>query len=365
LIQKQAKDAKTSEEKVTDVLESPDDEANVGTPAFRTATRDPLMKWEVKEDGLYRLSIRDKFGVATDDPSRTYLLTIRKPAPDFTAVATPMSAAPTEAALWTPLLRKNGVAPIRVSLFRRDGHSGDVTVEAADLPKGVTCSPLTLGGTENSGLLVLCANDDAANWAGTIRITAKGTIDDAEVVREARAGAVVWGTAGDGKNNNNNALVDPVISRLTRDFAVGVCADESDLLTIKPAEDKVFEVTAGTKLSIPLTVKRSSELKAALKLKPIGVDGFRGARDVTVDVKADKATFDLDLNQTKLAPGTYTICLASPAQMKYTRPGEPAAAGDDKEKAKGKKAEAAKDASMTVYSAPITFKVLPAPSKKK
>jgi hypothetical protein len=311
---------------------------------------------------MYRLCLRDKFGVAVDDPSRSYVLSIRKPQPDFQVVATPMSAAPTDAAVWCPILRKNGVAPIRINVLRQDGQSGDVAVEAQGLPKGVSCNPLTIGGTDSSGLLVLSAGDGMENWSGTLKIVAKGTVNDAEVTREAMGGAVVWGSTGDGKNGNNQTNLDVITSRLTRDFAVGVCVDEVEPMTITPAEDKVYEVQAGTKISIPLKVKKSSEPKQPLKLKPVGIDGLRGGRDLTVDPKADTASFDLDLNQMRLAPGTYTVCLSSLAQMKVPRAGEQAPSDD---KAKGAKKKDDKETSLTVYSAPITFKVLPSAKKGK
>lgn len=367
LVQRVAKDAKSGEEKIADVLESPEDETNPGTPAFRTATRDPSLKWEVKEDGLYRLCIRDKFGVATDDPTRAYVLSIRKPDPDFQLVVTPMSGAASEAALWSPMLRKNGVAPLRVNLIRLDGYNGDVTVTVDGLPTGVVCSPLTLGGTDTTGLLALTAGGDVASWTGTLKVVGRGNVGDTDVTRDAICGSVVWGSVGDGKNNNNT-LVDPVVSRVTRDISLGVFGDETEPLTITPVENKIYEVASGTKLAIPLTIKRTAELKAALKFKPVGVDGLRGGggKDLTVDVKADSATYELDLNQTRLTPGTYTICLASPAQVRYTRPGEPPLPENkEKDKTKGKKKDDGKDASLTVYSAPITFKVLPATTTKK
>jgi hypothetical protein len=344
------------------VVESADDETNLGSPAFRTATRDPILKWDVQKDGVYRLCVRDKFGVSTSDPTRQYIVSIRKPQPDFQVVATPMSGSGADAALWNTLLRKGGSAPLRISVLRQDGFAGDVKIETEGLPKGVECTTPTIPGGESSGIVIFTTTSDASNWSGTIKLTARSKLDDHDISRAVRCGTVVWGQLGDGKNQDPKNSLDPVTSRMSRDLALGVYCDEADPLTIRPAEEKVYEVQQGTKVSIPLTIKKTTEFKQALKLKLVGTDA-KNAKDVTVEPSADKATLDLDLAQMKLPPGTYSLCLASAAQIKYMRPDEPSGS-ESGGKNKGKKSDG-KDASITVYSAPITFTVTPAPEKKK
>lgn len=346
------------------LLESPDDETNLGSPAFRTATRDAVLKLDVPKDGTYRLCVRDKFGVAVDDPARQYLLIIRKPSPDFAVVATPLSGGPSDTAMWNPLLRKGGSAAIRVHVQRQDGFTGDVRVEAEGLPSGVTCCAASLPGGETTGVVVLTADSDVKRWAGEVKLIARGKIDDSEVTRPVRCGTIVWGTVGDGKNNDANKTLDPVVSRLTRDICIGVSGDEEEPLTIAPAEEKTYEVQQGGKLSIPLKIKKSAELKQPLKLKLANLENGKNGKDVTVDPSAEKATLELDTSQTRLSPGTYTFCLASPALIRITHPGEPASSDSGKEKkAKGKTDP--KDTAITVYSAPIKVVVTPKPEKEK
>ncbi|HEX8911141.1 MAG TPA: hypothetical protein VF796_02195, partial [Humisphaera sp.] len=351
-------------DKVSDVLESPDEEPAISPVPFRIATRDPTLKWDVKEDGQYRILVRDRFGSAGENASAVYRLTVRKPEPTFAVLAAPLSGAPTDSAVWSPTLRRGGFAPVRVAVVRKDGHSGDVTVTAEGLPNGVTAEPVTVPAEATSGLMVFACAEDAKPAAATVRLVAKGKVGDADVEREAVAVAVVWGTAGDGKNADPTKNMDPVVGRVARGLSVGVVGDDVEPISITAADPKkVYEAPANGKVSIPLKVKRSTEQKAALKLKVVGVDGLKAGKDVNLEPKADAVTLDLDLAGAKLAPGTYTICVTSPAQVKYTRPGGDDKAADEKDKGKAKKGDG-KDAAAVVYSAPITIKVTAAEKKK-
>ena len=78
---------------------------------------------------------------------------------------------------------------------RRDEFDGEIAVSVEGLPAGVTCPGAVLGGSVNEGSLVFVAAEDAPAWAGPIKIVAKAKVGDREVMREARYGVVVWGTA--------------------------------------------------------------------------------------------------------------------------------------------------------------------------
>lgn len=342
-------------EKASDVLTSPEDESNTGVPAFRTATRDFAMKWDVKEDGVYRAVVRDRFAVSRDDGALRYHLSIRKPSPDFQFAATPVSTAPGETAVWNTQLRKAGAAPIRVSLFRQDDFDRDVTVSVVGLPQGVKAEPIVLPGKESAGMLMLVADADAKPWSGRIGVVATAKGDNGEIKRQARAGAIVAGTPADGKANNNS--LDIVVSRLVNDLAISVI-DEAEPVSLSVADDKTYEVVSGEKITIPLKVAKSADLKAALKLKAVGHDALKQVKEINVDVKADKASLELDTKTVKLPPGTHVFYLASPAQFKYKRPGV-------EEDPKDKKKTEAKDVTANVVSSPIVVKVLAAPDAPK
>lgn len=374
LVQRAGKEAGQAE----DVLESPDADLGLAggsavAATFRTASRDPAVRFEAKEDGRYRVMVRDLFNGVRDDATLTYRLSIRKAEPDFRVVAVPVGQGLKDnkedpASASAPLLRKGGTLPIRVQVIRRDGFDGAVRVEAEGLAEGVTCPPVTIGGGEASGALLLTAADDAKGWAGTVRIVGKGKAGEVELVRPARFGAVVWAGAGAGGEGGSGVSGDTLRTRLTRDFALAVSEEEAAPISIAPAEDKAFEAVAGTKVSIPLKVVRRAEVKAAFKLKCAGAAALEKAKEVTIEPKADGGTLELDLSKEKLPPGTHTFHLQGPAQVKYARPPPPGDGkkGDEQgDGGKAKKKPESKDVQTMVYSRPITLTVTAAKEEEK
>jgi hypothetical protein len=368
VVQRVKKDEK-GQEQAADVEEVYDQETNLGGPGFRTSSRDPALRLEVKEDGLYRVLVRDLFNTSRDNPALAYRLLIRpepkgesqKKQPDFRLVALPVGQgsgtgandATAAGAVWTPFLRKGGVAPVRVLVFRQNGFTGDVNVAIEGLPEGVKCDGVVVPGGEASASLMLRAEEKAEGWAGTLRIVGKAHTGTKELVRPARYGAVTWGPSSAGA-----AATEPILSRLTADFALAVSGEELEPVSIETGDGKVIEAKPGDKLKIPIKVTRRAEVKAALKLKAAGLDALKNVKELTVDPKAEAATLELDLAQQKLAPGTYTFHLQAQAQVKYARPSGGASDEKDKKGGESKKKEAAKDVQATFYSMPVTLKIL-------
>ena len=56
-------------------------------PPYDAGSPDVLGKFEVKEDGTYRLQVRDLFGGTRSDPHNVYRLLVRQAAPDFSLAA--------------------------------------------------------------------------------------------------------------------------------------------------------------------------------------------------------------------------------------------------------------------------------------
>ena len=223
-------------------------DANIGAQRFSTVTYDPAWRFEVKDDGLYRVRISDLFGNTRRDPDNVYRLSLRKESPDFGLVALvepPPSKADDRSS--TPrgaLLRGGGALAIKVLAYRRDNFAGEIELSAEDLPPGVACCPTKILAGKNDGLLLLTATESAAHWVGVIRILGKAHIGDRDAVHEARSGTVSWSVP-----DYNN---DPVPVRLARQFMLAVSGTETAPIGIEPAEDKVWEAAPGTKLEIPL-----------------------------------------------------------------------------------------------------------------
>jgi len=334
--------------KFRDVQESPEEMRVLATKPVRVATYDPELIWEAKEDGRYCLIIRNTFGAASNDASEIYLLSVRRPSPDFEVLATVLS----------PTMRRGGYAPVRVTILRRDGYSGEVTVRAEGLPPGVSAAPLVLHGDVSTGVLVLAATEDAKPTSASLRLIAIGKIGNVEVTRPVMPAAVVLGASAG----------DPSIGRITQDMAVSVL-EELEPLIITLAEDKTFEANAKDgKLSIPLKLKRTTEQAKPLVLRISGID-IGTDKTVTLNEKAETGTFNLELSwgpntspdfkpgTFMITPGTYTVCLSGSTQVKYTRP-ETILPVKGENAAESKKSEGPKDVNLVLYSAPFKIKIL-------
>jgi len=312
-------------------------DTNVGGVRFSTTSTDPVVRFEVKDDGAYRVKVRDLFGGARKDPRAIYRLAIRREAPDFHLIA--LAEAPPEkkddrsAAPRATLVRADGTAAIKVLALRRDGFAGEIEVSAEGLPPGVACAPVKLPANATEAVLLFTSAGKPERWAGSVRVVGKAKIGDKDVSREARGGVVRWSVA--------DANTDAVRARLTRDVALGV-STEAAPVSIAAAEEKRWEVAPGAKVEIPLKVTRRGEFKDALKLKASGAPGIEAVKEIDVAANAATAKAVIDLATAKLPPGEHVIHFEAQAKGKFR----------------------GKDVVTTVFSAPIRV-VVQAPIAKQ
>lgn len=308
-----------------------DSEANVGGPEFKTSSLDPVGRFEAKEDGTNRIQVRDLFNRTVSDPRHVYRLVIRKETPDFQLIAMPQGPPPKkdtrEAFVWSAVARRGETIPIKVLALRRDGFKGEISVQATELPPGVSSSEAIIAGDKNSSVLLLTATEAATNWAGTISVVGKASVG----TRTAKAATVLW--------NVGDYNTEPVRSRLTDTFALGVC-DELAPISIQA---EAVEAPASGKVSIPLKVTRRGEFTEAFKVKAQGIAALDSLKEIEIKEKGTNATLELDLTQQKLSPGTQSFYLQGQTKGKYKT----------------------KDVTITVYSAPITLKVAPPQTASK
>ncbi|MCA9065751.1 MAG: PPC domain-containing protein, partial [Planctomycetaceae bacterium] len=126
-----------------------------GQHEFDESTSDPIWEFRVPEDGTYRLLVRDGYSAVKSDPRLCYVLSIRKPQPDFRLVAV------ADGSNGSLMLRKGGRDVIHVIAGRQDGFAGEITVTATGLPEGMTAEPIVIGPDNSFGTIVLTAAADA------------------------------------------------------------------------------------------------------------------------------------------------------------------------------------------------------------
>lgn len=371
---------------LVDVADFQDQDANFGTPGYPTTTRDPAGRFEIPEDGSYRLTVFDAFNPLSSQPRHPYRLLIRAPSPDFQLVLHPMAqptADPNQrpAHVWTPFLRKGETIPLRVLAFRREGFDREIEWSATGLPEGIAGTPTRLYAGQNAATLLLQACDDAPAWAGPISVVGRSGTGSELPSRPALASSILW--------NVTDYNIEPVLSRPTRGLYAAVSGDESAAVVVSPGTAGPFEANEGATLSIPLRIDRRGEFQGELKLKTYGHPELEKLGELVVAAHATNAALEIKLAERKLPVGRHTLYLQGLTQGKYrNQPGAvdlaakelqaateavKSAAAEDKARAEAAKnaAEARKkaaedkaqprDVTIVVTSVPITLIVGPTP----
>lgn len=328
------------QEELVDVLELNDIPAaiplstNTGNgyigPPYDAGSSDVLGKLEVKEDGVFRLQIRDLLGGTRSDPSNIYKLIIRKAAPDFTLVAWPMHMDlrnQDRCVFPKPVaLRSGNTMAFEVTALRKDGFDGAIDLSVEDLPPGVTATGLRIPAGKSAGTLLITAKEEATRTFGVAKIFGRAQINNVEVRHPCRLASVIWPI--------RDAARETPSTRLVGDVPVSVGGAENAAISVAPAEDKVWEAKVGGQLTIPLKVTWRGEATGAFKLKAFA--GALAARpDLNVPLKAASVDAVLDLAALKAVPGDYTLAYYGSAVTKHRHNAASVTLAEEADKAAG------------------------------
>ena len=307
---------------VTDVQEAHDAEGNIGGQEFKTSSRDPAWRFEVKEDGTYRAQVRDLFNRTSAQAGNFYRLAFRKEAPGF-SLAILHSLPPTkkerEVAPWTTVLRRGETLPLKVLAQRRDGFGGDIALSVENCPPGVTASPAKIDSGKSSALLFLTAQANATNRGGLIKVIGQGKHATNEIMSTAIEGDHVWRV----EDYNTEAMA----TRTSPEVVLATTPEPAPVIIAMTATN-ALEAVEKTKLQIPLAITRHGDFNEKLKLKLAGAQPLESAKELELDAKATNATFELDLGQAKLAAGTHFAYFQTQTKGKYSNNPEGAKAAE-------------------------------------
>lgn len=283
-------------------------------PPYNAGSSDILGKVEIKEDGVYRLRLTDLFGGTRDDARNVYRLIIRKAQPDFAIVgwALHMNLRNGDRnALSKPVaLRGGATMPIEVVVVRRDGFDGAIELGMDNLPEGVSSSGLTIPPGKCCGTLLVTAEENAPRGLTSANLFGRAEINGETVTRQGSYASMAWPVT--------NAWSEIPNPRLLADLPVSVGGSENTPLSIAASEEKVWEVTAGQKITIPLSLTRRSEFSGpTMSMKTFG-QGFDKNSAFDVSLKEDSSEAVLDLAKLKPTPGLYTIAFYGSAVAKYS-----------------------------------------------
>ncbi|MEZ6057059.1 MAG: serine protease, partial [Planctomycetaceae bacterium] len=282
-------------------------------PPYHSGSTDFLGKVEIKEDGIHRLQLRDLFGGTRSDPTNIYRLIIRRAAPDFALVGWALHMELRNGdrnSLSKPIaLRKGATMPIEVSVLRRDEFDGEIDLHLSNLPDGVSATGLRIEKGKNRGIVLVTASQEAPHGFSIASLSGTANINGEVVTRKGQFASMAWPV-----RDASQEIPSP---RLVIDVPVSVAQSEFAPIAISSQDDKVWEVTAGESLTIPLMQVRHSEFSGPkMSLKTMGV-GFDQQPAFDIPLTEDASQVVLDLAKLKTPPGDYTVAFYGSAVAKY------------------------------------------------
>jgi hypothetical protein len=273
---------------------------------------DALGRLEIKEDGIYRLQVRDLFGGTRSDPRNRYRLIIRKASPDFALAAWGMHMVLRNGdrnAVSKPLaLRPGGTMALDVAVVRKDGFDGAIEIGMRDLPEGVSACGLNIPAGKSSGTLLVTAAPNAKRGWTIGQIIGRAEINGEPQERICALASLIWPV--------RDAKQEIPRSRRMGDVPVSVNGEEPAPVTVAPSEEKIWEARVGETLKIPLDLTWRGEFSGAFKLTPLGA-GFEKVKGLEIPLNAPKAELLLDLADLKIPPGDHVLAMHGGVVTKY------------------------------------------------
>lgn len=283
-------------------------------PPYDAGSPDVNGKFDIKEDGTYRLQVRDLFGGTRSDANNVYRLIVRQATPDFSLAAWAVHMTlrnGDRAALSKPMALRAGDSRVyEVVVQRRDGFDGEIEISMDNLPPGVSAAGLKIANGKPYGHLILTAAGDAKPGFSLAKLSGKAVIDGREVTRPVRMASMEWPV--------KDAKGEIPAPRLMADIPVSVTDSEKSPVSIATAENKVYEAAAGETLKIPLKLTWRNDFNGtSIKVKAYG-DGFTGLNEFDIPIKAATHEAVIDLAALKIVSGDYTIAFYSLGICKYS-----------------------------------------------
>ena len=269
--------------------------------SFDGHLRDPSGSINLAPKTKYRVMVKDAYG--RGGVRYQYVLSIRKPQPDFFVGAIQTSNNMAGTTVW-----QGGAEHMDIVVHAKDGFTDSITISAEGLPPGLHAGPLTITNNQR-GTLVLWADDNAAPWTGPVKLFATAKLGDVTLRREVRAYCRVFNLVG---------------SRETRDHVFAIRERSPFSLMIEP--DRI-SVEAGKKADVKLRLVRHwGDFKNAVNYQPLNFPGQFQLGNGTIAADQTEVTLSI-MVQAGTRPADYTLAVLGQAQVPFnkdaTKPDKP------------------------------------------
>lgn len=265
--------------------------------AFDGHLRDPSGSINLQQKKKYRILVQDRY--QRGGPRFQYVLTIRRPEPDFfPAVIHSQNPGPGGLNVF-----RGAAASLDIVIHQRDGFNGPITFTAEGLPAGLHAMPTTVA-SNNRGNFVVWADETAEPSTGFFQIVATGKRGDVELRREVRAYARV---NSDTNYNSSRPLRSlPVAIRETAPYALAFAGER-------------VEVESGQKIDLPIQVKRLwPEFKEKILLQALALPGGFSLPNGEIPAGQSDARLSLQVGA-NVPAGEYTIAVLGQGQVPFNK----------------------------------------------
>ena len=271
---------------------------NIGNLRFPTQTRDIFYTFNAPKDGDFILRLEHVYTQVQGGPQYQYRLQIQQaPLPDFRLVCAPAH----DIHLDSPVVYQGGRQRLDILVWRMNGHNDPITVEARNLPPGVTAEPITLGPNVKWGTLVITAAPDAPIGEGEIQVIGTSIRGEEKLVRAARGGALVWDTV----NTAGQA-------RLTQSIVIAVRESTPFSVTAAVAQETI---KPGDPLNVTVTATRRADMPSAIQLNGNGIGLPDGLTIPVITINPGQTEAKVAIDTAKMKEGTYSFILNAEAQV--------------------------------------------------
>ena len=281
---------------------------------FFSGSVDCVHQLRIPETGTYLACVVDNYNTVQDDPRLVYQLSIRKHQPAFSLVAFPDPERHPNERIAQPngvSLLPGGSASIRVRILPEPGFQSDVDVVAANLPDGVSASPLTLSSQVREGLLVLHATREATPSLSNVQIRGVAELDGRRLVQDAKTGAIRRGV--------NNTDSEAASVRLTHDLSVAIVGETPAGVSFEPDGTlQTITTSVGGKVRVPLRLARSDAWKDR-EVEVVGHSLPKGFKVAAAKSKTDTVEAVVSIADPKTVTGIYTVPLVAKLKGRLPR----------------------------------------------
>ena len=289
------------------VASAQDDNEGAGQIRFAMSSRDVRAEWTAPDGGDYTISCEHLFGGRQGGPQYVYRLQVTPRREEYHLICVPAD----ERFRDSHLIEQGGRLRLDVLAWRLGGHNAPITVNARNLPPGISSEPIVIGPGLRSGTFVLTAAKDAAITEAEIEIVGASPCDGQPVEQIARGGVIIVDTV------NTSA-----ISRTTRSIVLAVRRQAPFLLTASPTN---ATFTRGEPLlNVNVQVERQGSFAGEVKLTTAGYQKPPGMPDIALTaVPNGQNQATIAIKTDKLPDGQFSFIISGEAQVPYeAKPGE-------------------------------------------